>query len=62
MKERPSDHPLIREDPEEFRCLKCNPTGWNRTGRIPPGVDETDTETMWGVPCFECVKGWREDD
>jgi len=32
----------------------------NRTGRIPPIPEETDTETMWGVPCCKCYDGWLE--
>lgn len=61
MKKRPEDHILTTPDPEEFRCKKCNPNGWNRTGFILKGYINCSTTNMWGVPCGECIDGWKEN-
>ena len=60
MKKRPEGQILIVPDPVEFRCPNCNPNGWNRTGRIQPVPEETDTPSMWGKICIYCNDGWME--
>ncbi len=47
-------------DFKECRCLKCNSSGWNRTGIIPTNYCGVSTTLMWGHPCDECIDGWKE--
>ena len=57
---RPVNYPHDQPDPEEFRCMKCNANGWNKTGNIGTGFLQTKGETtILGHKCPCCEDGWK---
>ncbi len=58
---RPKDYDPREPDPLEYRCSKCNPGGFNRTGITPLGYLGSSTTSMYGKICEnDCIDGWKE--
>jgi hypothetical protein len=48
---RPDGFDYSTPDPEEVRCMTCNPEGMNRTGLIIEASAGTSTTLWYGMPC-----------
>ena len=48
---RPEGYDFARPDPEEFRCMRCNPHGMNRTGWMPIRLYGNTSTCVESVPC-----------